>query len=90
VQAGWGSSDQLHLGPAELLKLESRNQEMGYSEILTHFNEPSQYFDGKHSLFMQATMVRGPLNMGISARASVVCKCLGTQLTVPKEFDATV
>jgi hypothetical protein len=85
VQAGWGSSDQLHLGPAELLKLESRNEEMGYSEILTHFNEPSQYFDGKHSLFMQATMVRGPAEHGYLCKSVGGAQMFYMQVTVRKE-----
>ncbi|GAQ90511.1 hypothetical protein KFL_006500050 [Klebsormidium nitens] len=42
--------------PAKLEQLEKENKERGFTDILTQFDEPSQYFDGKQSLFMKATV----------------------------------
>eukprot|EP00243_Klebsormidium_subtile_P008853 TRINITY_DN4303_c0_g1_i1.p1 TRINITY_DN4303_c0_g1~~TRINITY_DN4303_c0_g1_i1.p1 ORF type:complete len:480 (-),score=177.84 TRINITY_DN4303_c0_g1_i1:576-2015(-) len=41
---------------AKLEQLEKDNKERGFTDILAQFDEPSQYFDGKQSLFMKATV----------------------------------
>jgi hypothetical protein len=41
-------------------ELEADNERLGFTDILADFDEPSQFFDGKQSLFMEATVVSLP------------------------------
>eukprot|EP00243_Klebsormidium_subtile_P001763 TRINITY_DN13273_c0_g1_i1.p1 TRINITY_DN13273_c0_g1~~TRINITY_DN13273_c0_g1_i1.p1 ORF type:complete len:417 (-),score=135.65 TRINITY_DN13273_c0_g1_i1:853-2103(-) len=55
IQAQAGGTMPAELDPAKVKALEADNDAHKYTDILEHCAEPSQYFDGRHSLFVDTT-----------------------------------